>query len=243
MGNRFSVPGEDDLLPTLNRPDEFRQAIFSLGDRHVHAFLILARLSGQREEASAFVLTFAASCGHHGIDGECPHLPDLSVEEALGVAEVAHILGVHPRTIERRRGVRRAPRPLEAQREEKLHRIWRELTRLFTVENAIYWLKHPVPGLRRSPPGRGDVRGRRAGPGARCDRAYELGHSWLMPDLPGFFRSAPVIEFSGTVYRICPARYRRNLVSMRDFLHRVTTSAAISARSTHHYPWPPHAAK
>ena len=76
-----------------------------------------------------------------------PHLPDLSVEEALGVAEVAHILGVHPRTIERRRGVRKTPRPLEAQREEKLHRIWRELTRLFTVENAIYWLKHPVPVL------------------------------------------------------------------------------------------------
>ena len=76
-----------------------------------------------------------------------PHLPELSVEEALGVAEVARILGVHPRTIERRRGVRKTPRPLEAQREEKLHRIWRELTGLFTTENALYWLKHPVPVL------------------------------------------------------------------------------------------------
>jgi putative toxin-antitoxin system antitoxin component (TIGR02293 family) len=76
-----------------------------------------------------------------------PHLPELPVEEALGVAEVARILGVHPRTIERRRMVRKAPRPLEAQREEKLHRIWRELTALFATENAIYWLKHPVPVL------------------------------------------------------------------------------------------------
>jgi hypothetical protein len=57
-----------------------------------------------------------------------PHFPDLTVEEALGVAEVARILGVHPRTVERRRGARKVPRPLEAQREEKLHRIWRELT-------------------------------------------------------------------------------------------------------------------
>jgi putative toxin-antitoxin system antitoxin component (TIGR02293 family) len=76
-----------------------------------------------------------------------PHTRALSVEEALGVAEVAHILGVHPRTIERRRATRKAPRPLEAQREEKLHRIWRELTALFTPENAIYWLKHPLPVL------------------------------------------------------------------------------------------------
>ena len=79
-----------------------------------------------------------------------PHAPDLSVEDALGVPEVARILGVHPRTIERRRGAAqgaRSPRPLEAQREEKLHRIWRELAALFTPENAIYWLQHPVPVL------------------------------------------------------------------------------------------------
>src|SRR5437879_563840 len=75
------------------------------------------------------------------------HSPNPSVEEALGLTEVAHILGVHPRTVERRRGMRKALRPLEAQRDEKLRRIWRELTGLFTQENAIYWLKHPVPAL------------------------------------------------------------------------------------------------
>src|SRR5437016_3457945 len=41
-----------------------------------------------------------------------------------------------------------------------------------------------------------------------------------MPDLQAFFRSAPMSEFAGTVYRICPARYGGNLVSMRGaFLH------------------------
>lgn len=41
-----------------------------------------------------------------------------------------------------------------------------------------------------------------------------------MPDLRAFFRSAPVTEFSGTVYRICPARYGENLLSMRgSFSH------------------------
>jgi RES domain-containing protein len=41
-----------------------------------------------------------------------------------------------------------------------------------------------------------------------------------MPDLRAYFRTAPVSEFSGTVYRICPARYGGNLVSMRgSFLH------------------------
>ena len=39
-----------------------------------------------------------------------------------------------------------------------------------------------------------------------------------MPDLEAFFRSAPLTEFSGTVYRICPARYERNAVSMRGAL-------------------------
>lgn len=36
-----------------------------------------------------------------------------------------------------------------------------------------------------------------------------------MPDLRAFFRSAPVSEFSGTVYRVCPARYGGSVVSMR----------------------------
>ena len=81
-----------------------------------------------------------------------PLARDLSVEDALGVAEVARILGVHPRTIERRRGARKAPRPLEAQRAEKLRDIWRELLALFTLENAIYWLNHPVPVLENRRP-------------------------------------------------------------------------------------------
>ena len=41
-----------------------------------------------------------------------------------------------------------------------------------------------------------------------------------MPDLRAYFRTVPVSEFSGTVYRICPARSAGNLVSMRgSFLH------------------------
>jgi len=41
-----------------------------------------------------------------------------------------------------------------------------------------------------------------------------------MPDLTAYFRTAPVREFSGTVYRICAARYDGHLVSMRgSFLH------------------------
>ncbi len=75
-----------------------------------------------------------------------------SVEQALGIAEVARILGVHPRTVERRQALRKAPRPLEAQREEKLHRIWRQLTELFTVEDAVHWLKQPLPVLENRRP-------------------------------------------------------------------------------------------
>jgi putative toxin-antitoxin system antitoxin component (TIGR02293 family) len=81
-----------------------------------------------------------------------PHSPRPSVEEALGAAEVAHVLGVHPRTIERRRLSGKAARPLEAQREDKLHRTWRELLEIFTVEHALYWLKHPVPALENRRP-------------------------------------------------------------------------------------------
>jgi RES domain-containing protein len=39
-----------------------------------------------------------------------------------------------------------------------------------------------------------------------------------MPELEPFFRSAPRSGFSGSVYRICPARYAGNLVSMRGSL-------------------------
>jgi RES domain-containing protein len=41
-----------------------------------------------------------------------------------------------------------------------------------------------------------------------------------MPDLRAYFRRAPVSEFAGTVYRICPARYGGSLISMRgSFLY------------------------
>jgi RES domain-containing protein len=41
-----------------------------------------------------------------------------------------------------------------------------------------------------------------------------------MPDLGAFFRTAAAREFSGRVYRICPARRAGNMVSMRGaFLH------------------------
>jgi RES domain-containing protein len=41
-----------------------------------------------------------------------------------------------------------------------------------------------------------------------------------MPDLRAYFRTVPVIAFSGTVFRICPTRYAGNLASMRgSFLH------------------------
>jgi putative toxin-antitoxin system antitoxin component (TIGR02293 family) len=79
-------------------------------------------------------------------------VPHPSIEHALGTAEVARILGVHPRTIERRRGAGKGPRPLEAQRAEKLESLWQELTRLFTTENAVYWLEHPVPVLENRRP-------------------------------------------------------------------------------------------
>lgn len=87
-----------------------------------------------------------------GVMASLPHPQNFPVEQALGVAEAAHILGVHPRTIERRRMTRKPLRPLEEQREEKLQLIWRELTGLFTPENAIYWLKHPVPVLENRRP-------------------------------------------------------------------------------------------
>jgi len=41
----------------------------------------------------------------------------------------------------------KAQRLLEAQREEKLNRVWRDLISSCTPANAIYWLKHPVPVL------------------------------------------------------------------------------------------------
>jgi putative toxin-antitoxin system antitoxin component (TIGR02293 family) len=81
-----------------------------------------------------------------------PNVPEISIEQAIGVAEVARILGVHARTMERRRVSGRTPRPLEIQREAKLRRIWRELTTIFTPENAAAWLKNPVPALENRSP-------------------------------------------------------------------------------------------
>jgi putative toxin-antitoxin system antitoxin component (TIGR02293 family) len=81
-----------------------------------------------------------------------PHAPPLTMEAALGAAEVARILGIHRRTVERRLRARKALRPLESQRREKLDRIWNELTGLFTSEDALYWLKHPVPVLENRVP-------------------------------------------------------------------------------------------
>lgn len=39
-----------------------------------------------------------------------------------------------------------------------------------------------------------------------------------MPDLRTYLRTAPVRTFSGTVYRVCTARFADNLVSMRGSL-------------------------
>jgi putative toxin-antitoxin system antitoxin component (TIGR02293 family) len=41
---------------------------------------------------------------------------------------------------------------VELMPEEKLDRIWRELTGLFTTEDATYWLTHPVPALENRRP-------------------------------------------------------------------------------------------
>lgn len=41
-----------------------------------------------------------------------------------------------------------------------------------------------------------------------------------MPDLSLILRSAPADKFEGVVYRVCPALYRENVVSMRgSYLH------------------------
>jgi len=69
------------------------------------------------------------------------------IEEVLGTSEIARILGVHRRTVERRRTAARKPSPLEAQKKEKLHHIWKLLLELYTPENASQWLHSSVPAL------------------------------------------------------------------------------------------------
>jgi hypothetical protein len=110
-----------------------------------------------------------------------PHAPGVTVEEALSVAEeVARILGVHPRTVERRRESQKVSRPLEAQREEKLGRIWGELLDL--VQHGKRDLLADTSGTHAggSPSGGPDGRGRRLGPRDRGDRPNELGRPGLM---------------------------------------------------------------
>ena len=70
-----------------------------------------------------------------------------AIEAVLGTAETARILGVHPRTLERRRKAVRHPSLLETQRTAKLHQIWSQLLDLYTPENAEKWLRSSVPAL------------------------------------------------------------------------------------------------
>jgi putative toxin-antitoxin system antitoxin component (TIGR02293 family) len=70
-----------------------------------------------------------------------------AIEAVLGTAETARILGVHPRTLERRRKAVRHPSLLETQRAAKLHQIWNELLDLYNPENAAKWLQSTVPVL------------------------------------------------------------------------------------------------
>ncbi len=69
------------------------------------------------------------------------------IRQVLGTARVAGILGVHPRTLERRAARTRPKNPLQAQREEKLERIWQALLTVYNPENAERWLESFVPAL------------------------------------------------------------------------------------------------
>jgi putative toxin-antitoxin system antitoxin component (TIGR02293 family) len=74
------------------------------------------------------------------------------IEDELSTSELARILGILPGTLERRRKTGGASRSLESQREQKFHRIWKELTLLFTPADAVRWLKTPSPVLDHSSP-------------------------------------------------------------------------------------------
>ncbi len=161
-----------------------------------------------------------------------------SIEEALGSSQVAEILGVHPRTVQRRRAARAKLRPLEAQREEKLCLIWRELLELFSTDNAVRWLTTPLPVLQDRRPL--EVMAEEGG----LDRvrdvigSHELGHLVLMVDLPAFFGSAPEERFAGAVYRICAARRLPSLLSMMTRSTRgsdSSPSASIRSEATRQF--------
>lgn len=101
-----------------------------------------------------------------------------AIEEAFGPAQVARILGVHPRTVQRRRTAGHKLRPLENQRQEQLRRIWEELLRIYRLENAEKWLKSAVPVLQDRRPM--DVMAEDGG----LDRVLEVvgRMSWGIPD-------------------------------------------------------------
>ncbi len=68
-----------------------------------------------------------------------------SVEQALGSVQVAEILGVHPRTVERRQASKTRLNRLQVQRQEKLRRVWKELQEMFDPDQALQWLRTPLP--------------------------------------------------------------------------------------------------
>ena len=70
----------------------------------------------------------------------------------MGSTKVAHILGVHPRTVERRRSAEKRLSLLGVQREGKLHRVWEELLRIYSPDRAVRWLNSEVPALGRRRP-------------------------------------------------------------------------------------------
>ncbi len=70
------------------------------------------------------------------------------IEDVIGTAGIARILGVHPRTVERQRAAAgRKLGSIQAQRSRKLHEIWKHLLKIYTPENASRWLHASVPAL------------------------------------------------------------------------------------------------
>ena len=79
--------------------------------------------------------------------------PMTIAEQALGRTVVAQILGVHPRTLSRREsGPVQAQSAITEKREEKLLRVWENLSKVYRPENAAKWLRSEVPALGRRTP-------------------------------------------------------------------------------------------
>lgn len=70
-----------------------------------------------------------------------------AAETLLGTENFARILGVHPRTIQRRRIGGNRLAPLMAERERKLRRICSDLLEIYEPANAMRWLESEVPAL------------------------------------------------------------------------------------------------